>query len=154
MLNGCFYILLVRVRMGRAHCTWQLSMGGSRGHRPSFRMVSFGACSIPLQKCRHFRGCSFQFWPRMSKDCSEGCSTLRQILTWSCFDISHSTVSSQVKILLLNKIPCSSSWQWSGWSVVILNLKTRVQSCGILSDKRKAQQTFQNALKSKKSKSF
>lgn len=93
MLNGCFYILSIRVRMGRARCTWQLSTGGSRGHRPSFRMVSFGACSIPLQKCRHFRGCSFQFWPRMPKDCSERCSTLRQILTWSCIDISHSTVS-------------------------------------------------------------
>lgn len=116
--------------MGRARCTWQLCMGGSRGRRPSFRMVSFCACLTSLQKIRHFQGCNFQlFWPSVPKDCSESCLALHQLLALSCTDSSHSSVSSQVEILVVNKIPYSSSWRWSSWSVVILNLKTRVQNC-------------------------
>lgn len=66
----CF--IPVRVRMGRAPCTWQLSMGGSRGHRPSSRTVSFCASGVALQDIRHIHcwifsssapeGSSMNFW--------------------------------------------------------------------------------------------
>lgn len=115
----CF--IPVRVRMGRAPCTWQLSMGGSRGRRPSSRTVSFCASGVALQGISHVHSCNFQsFWPRRH---------LHKLLALSWTGSSHSIVPSQPEILVVNKNPSFSSWQWSGWSIQILNLKTRIQRC-------------------------
>lgn len=115
----CF--IPARVRMGRAPCTWQLSMGGLRARRPSSRTVSFCDSGVALQGIRHIHSCNFQlFWPR---------GQLHGLLAFSWTDSSHSIVPSKPEILVVNKIPSFSSWQWSRWSIQILNLKTRIQRC-------------------------
>lgn len=109
--------------MGRAHCTWQLSTGGSHGHRLSFRMVS--SCA------------SFNYFPT-----DEAIPGLQYsvVLTQSAKEIlwelpssdsSHSRVLSQLEILVIcpDTAGYSSSQYWSRWSVVILNMKTRVRWC-------------------------